>query len=75
MKSLIPVGVVLIAIGLIGVIYGGITYTKDKDTVDLGVAELTVTEKERLQIHPAIGGVVLVAGLFVTGIGLRRRQA
>ena len=75
MKSLIPVGVVLIAIGLIGLIYGGITYTKDKDTVDLGVAEVTLTEKERLQIHPAVGGVVLVAGLIVTGIGLRRRHA
>lgn len=75
MKSLIPVGLVLIAIGLIGMIYGGITYTKDKDTVDLGVVEFAVTEKERLQIHPAVGGVVLVAGLIVTGVGLRRRQA
>lgn len=74
MKSLIPVGLVLVAIGLIGLIYGGITYTKNKDTVDLGVAEVTFTEKERLQIHPAIGGVVLVAGLLVTGIGLRRKR-
>jgi hypothetical protein len=74
-KSLIPVGLVLVAIGLIGLIYGGITYTKNKDTVDLGVAEVPFTEKERLQIHPAIGGVVLVAGLVVTGIGLRRKRA
>ena len=75
MKSLIPVGLVLVAIGLIGLIYGGITYTKDKDTVDLGVAEVTFTEKEHLQIHPAVGGVLLVAGLIVTGVGLRRRRA
>lgn len=75
MKSLVPVGLVLVAIGLIGLIYGGITYTKNKDTVDLGVAEVTFTEKEQLQIHPAIGGVVLVAGLVVTGIGLRRKRA
>lgn len=74
MKQLIIVGIVLITIGLIGLIYGGITYTKSKDTVDFGIAEFTVTEKERLQIHPAIGGVILVAGLVVTLIGLRRRR-
>jgi len=74
-KSLIPVGLVLVAIGLIGLIYGGITYTKNQDKVDLGIAEVTFSEKERLQIHPAVGGIVLVAGLLVTGIGMRRRQA
>lgn len=74
MKSLIPVGLVLVAIGLIGLIYGGITYTKDKDTVDLGVAEVTLTEKERLQIHPALGGVVLLAGLIICGVGMKRRS-
>ena len=74
MKLLIPVGLVLVVIGLVGLVYGGITYTKDKDTVDFGVAEVTFEEKEHLQIHTAIGGVVLVAGLLVAGIGIRRRQ-
>lgn len=74
MKALIPVGLVLVAIGLIGLIYGGITYVKDKDTVDLGIAEVTVTDKERLQIHPALGGIILVAGLVICGIGLKRRS-
>ena len=74
MKSLVIVGVALIAIGLVGLIYGGITYTKQSDTVDFGVAEVTFAEKEHLQIHPAIGGVVLVAGLIVTFVGLRRKS-
>ena len=73
MKGLVLVGVVLVVLGLAGLIYGGITYTKDKDTVDLGIAEITVTDKERLQIHPVLGGIVLVAGLVVLVIGLRNK--
>jgi len=73
MKGLVLVGAVLVVLGLAGLIYGGITYTKDKDTVDLGIAEITVTDKERLQIHPVLGGIVLVAGLVVLVIGLRNK--
>ena len=73
MKGLVLVGAVLVVLGLAGLIYGGITYTKDKDTVDLGIAEITVTDKARLQIHPVLGGIVLVAGLVVLVIGLRNK--
>jgi len=73
MKGLVLVGAVLVVLGLAGLIYGGVTYTKDKDTVDLGIAKVTVTDKERLQIHPAIGGLVLAAGLVVLVVGLRSK--
>jgi len=73
MKGLVLVGIVLVVLGLVGVIYGGITYTKDKDTVDLGIAEIIVTDRERLIIHPALGGIVLAAGLVVLLIGLRNK--
>lgn len=72
MKGLVLVGIVLTVLGLVGLIYGGITYTKDKDTVDLGIAEITVTDKERLNIHPVFGGIVLAAGLVVLVVGLKR---
>lgn len=75
MKTLVLVGIILIVLGSVGLIYGGITYTRDKDTVDLGVAEITVIDKERLNIHPALGGIVLAAGLVVLVIGLRSKGA
>lgn len=75
MKGLAIVGVVLVVLGLVGLIYGGITYTKDSDTVDLGIAEITVTDKERLNIHPALGAIVLAAGLVVLVIGLRGKNS
>ena len=73
MKLLWIVGVILIAIGLAGLLYGGFSYTKSRDTADLGLFEFTVEEKERLAIHPAVGAVVLVAGAVIVFASLRRR--
>ena len=40
MKPLALFGVVLIVIGLAGLLYGGFTYVKDRDTADLGIAKV-----------------------------------
>ncbi|NNE43850.1 MAG: DUF3185 domain-containing protein [Gemmatimonadetes bacterium] len=72
MKPLVLVGIVLIVLGAAGLLYGGITYTKDSESVDLGVAEINIEDKERLSIHPALGAVVLVGGVVVAGAGMKR---
>ena len=69
MKRMVLVGLVLIVIGALGLIYGGITYTKSRENVDLGIAQVQVENRERLTIHPAIGAVVLACGLVVTWVG------
>jgi hypothetical protein len=57
------VGLILIVLGAVGLIYGGITYTKDRDTVGLGPIEVTATQKKTIPISPIIGGVLLIAGI------------
>jgi len=59
------VGLILIVLGAVGLIYGGITYTKRRDTVALGPLEVTATEKQTIPISPIIGGILLVAGVAV----------
>jgi hypothetical protein len=73
MKALLIVGLILVAIGLVGLIYGGFSYTKSRDTADLGLFEFSVEEKERVAIHPAVGAVVLVAGGVIVFTALRRK--
>lgn len=71
-KILVIVAGVLVIIGLAGLLYGGITYTKSQDTTTLGPLEFTVSEKKHLPIHPAVGGVLLLAGGAILVVSIRR---
>lgn len=64
-------GLVLVIIGVLGLAWGGITYVKDRDSLDLGVAKVTVEDKETIPIPPVVGVIALVAGGALL-IGRRR---
>ena len=70
MKAMRIVGVLLLVLGLAGVLTGGFSFTKDTTQAKLGPLELTVKEKESVNIPQwmslgamVLGGVVLVLGL------------
>jgi hypothetical protein len=67
------IGLILIVLGAVGLIYGGITYTKKRDTVALGPIEMTATQKETVPISPIIGGILLVAGVALVVATKRAR--
>jgi hypothetical protein len=50
-----------------------VTYTKDKDTADLGPVDITVKEKEHVHIPPALAIVSLIGGALLVVAGSRRR--
>ncbi len=66
------IGIVLIIVGAIGLIWGGVTYVKDRDTVDLGVAKIVTEEKGHVSIPPVFGVVSLVAGAALVALSSRR---
>ena len=66
-------GIVLIILGVIGLAYGGITYTRRQQTVNLGPLSATVREKETIPLPPIVGGIALVAGVALLVMGGRRR--
>lgn len=65
------VGIVLIVLGVLGLIYGGFSFTKERHTADLGPVSLAVEEKERVNI-PLWAGVVAV-GAGVALLVVRRK--
>lgn len=67
------VGLSLIVPGVIGLAYGGITYTKKRHAVDVGPLEVNVEEKESVPILLLIGGLAIVAGAVVLALGGGRR--
>jgi drug/metabolite transporter (DMT)-like permease len=62
------VGIALIVAGVLGLVYGGFSYTKDTTAVKLGPIELSVKEKETVNvpvwagIGAIVGGVLLILG-------------
>ena len=73
MKGRQIVGGVLVAVGVIVLVWGGLFWT-DRDTViDAGPLEVQTAEREGVAVPPIIGGVILVAGLVLLLVPSRRR--
>lgn len=72
MKAL---GVVLIVLGVIGLVWGGITWTKRDKVLDVGPVQVTKEERKSLPMPPLAGAVSLVAGVALVLVDGRRRIA
>ena len=57
--------ILLVAIGLVGFIYGGVTWTRREKVVDIGPLEVTHDRQKSVPVPPIVGGVCLVAGLVL----------
>ena len=55
-------GAVLLALGILALAYGGFTYTKDTDRVELGPIHLEVKDKETVRIPIWTGVLAAVLG-------------
>lgn len=62
-------GLVLIALGVLALAYGGFTYTKNTDKASIGPLEISVKDKETVNIPlwAGIGAIVVGAGVLVMG--------
>lgn len=62
--------IVLIVAGALGLLYGGFSYTKDTTAVKLGPIELSVKEKQTVNVPMWLGvGAIVVGGLLLVGGG------
>lgn len=63
------IGLVLIGLGVLGLAYGGFTYTKKTETANIGPLEISVKDKETVNIPmwAGIGAIVVGAGVLVMG--------
>ena len=70
MKTVI--GAVLIVIGLIGLIWGGVSYTREEKVLDFGPIEATAERRETIPVTPVVGGIALVGGIVLLLAGRKR---
>ncbi|MGH9441167.1 MAG: hypothetical protein ACRD16_02720 [Thermoanaerobaculia bacterium] len=60
---------VLIVLGVLGLIYGGITYTQETHSAKIGSMEISIKEKKTVNVPLWAGAaaVLVGAGLLLTG--------
>jgi hypothetical protein len=65
-------GVLLIVIGLVGLLWGGISWTQEEQVLDVGPVEVNQQTEKTLPIPPIAGAVAVLAGAGVLIAGRRR---
>jgi len=73
MKPMSLVGVVLIALGVVALVFQGITYTSRETVVDLGPLHATADRQKTLPLSPLLGIVAVAGGVVLLIAGVRTR--
>lgn len=67
------IGVLLIVLGVVGLAYGGLTWTTREKVIDVGPVEVTQNKTRSLPLPPIAGGVCLIAGVILL-VGSNKRS-
>ena len=72
MKNITIIGIILIVLGVVGLIYGGLSYTSSNNTIHMGDVNLQIEEKKRIPISPIAGAVAVAGGAILIMAGRRQ---
>jgi hypothetical protein len=69
------VAIALIVLGIVALLYGGITYTKREKVLDIGPIEATTKTRETIPLPPVFGALAIVGGIALYVMAGRKRGA
>ncbi len=76
MKPLGILGIILIAVGIIALAYGGYaSFTTKENVAKVGPLEINKHEEHPVPIGPIVGGICLVGGIILLVSGNRGSSA
>ena len=73
MKPIRILGAVLIVAGVLGLAFGGFSYTKETHKAEIGPLKLSLKEKEDVNVPVWAGVAAVVAGLVLVFVGGNRK--
>ena len=73
MRTRQVIGILLIVIGLISLVWGGISWTHQETVLDIGPIEATRSERVTVPLPPLIGGLLLAGGVALLMVRGRQR--
>jgi len=65
MKASLIIGVVLIALGVVSLVYQGFAYTTREKVLDIGSVEASREKRNWVPLPPILGGLALVGGIVM----------
>ena len=71
-RPIIHVGIALILLGIVAIAYQGVTYTSREKVGDIGPRQASVDTQETIPLSPLMGGLVLVGGIVLVVVGLKK---
>lgn len=72
MKAATIIGIILILLGVLALIYQGVTYTTEETLFDLGPVEVEAEERRRIPLPPILGALSLIGGIALVIAGRRK---
>jgi hypothetical protein len=72
MKNMSVVGSVLIVLGLVALVYQGITYSSRETVLDIGPLHATADREKTLPLPPVVGIAAVAAGVALLVAGMRK---
>jgi len=74
MKPLAIAGVLLTVLGLLALVYQGITYTSRETVIDIGPVQATAERERTLPLPPVLGITAVAAGVALLVASARRTR-
>ena len=65
-------GFILMVLGLFALVYGGISYSRQRTIMSVGPITATAREQKNIPLSPIVGGIALVGGIVLLTIPRRR---
>ena len=71
MKPTLVIGIILIVLGILALVYQGISYTTTERVVDLGPLKVDAKKEKTIPLPPVLGALALVGGVVLVAASVR----
>jgi len=72
MKPATIIGILLIALGIVGFAVGGFSFTHEHQDAKVGPIDIEHKQTSTVPIPPVLSGITLVGGIALVVVGARR---
>jgi uncharacterized membrane protein YidH (DUF202 family) len=69
------IGIALVVLGVLALVYGGISYSKNRTVLEVGSMHVTATEQKHIPVPAVVGVAALIGGVAMMVMGKRGTKA